>query len=161
MAKRNRILFAVLILLLILAGAFLFYWLRNAAPFEPGEDETALRINMDTDEDVGLIVFDYEADGHKYSGGVSNADRSLIKHDDSIINVWNREDLGCEGDSISVTFEFRIITDYIDPNFENIYPEEITRRIDPLTLDMEFGKIYDITIRGSRDKGYRAVVGKE
>ena len=61
--------------------------------YVPADDEIALHIQLDTEEDVGLLVYDYCADGHKYSGGISNADGSLIKHDSDNIVVWNREEL--------------------------------------------------------------------
>ena len=49
---------------------------------------------------------------------------------------------------------FRIITEYTDPNFENIYPEEITVRTEPISWDAYFGKMYDINITGNKTDGY-------
>ena len=48
---------------------------------------------IDTEEDIGLLVYDYRVDSHEYSGGISNADGSLIKHDSDNIVVWNKEEL--------------------------------------------------------------------
>jgi hypothetical protein len=129
----------------------------------PGEyvvegDETALYITLELDEDIGLIVYDYTADGRGFSGGVSNADRSMIKRDDVIINVWNKEQLECDGETVDLTFKFRIITEYIDPNYENVYPVELTRYIDPVSLRAEFGNAYKIVISGGKESGYKALV---
>lgn len=49
---------------------------------------------------------------------------------------------------------FRIITEYTDPNFENIYPEEITVTTEPISWDAYFGKMYDISITGNKTDGY-------
>ena len=34
--------------------------------YVPADDEIALHIQLDTEEDVGLLVYDYCADGHEY-----------------------------------------------------------------------------------------------
>ena len=39
---------------------------------------------MNTKEDIGLLVFDYYVDDEEYSGGISNADKSLIKSNSDI-----------------------------------------------------------------------------
>ena len=126
------------------------------------EDEIALRVQLDTAEDIGLLVYDYEILGHDRSGGMSNADRSMIKHDDELIIVWNREELETELDEklpegdIPMELTFRIITEYTDPNFENIYPEDITVYLDPMELDVALGQEYRITITGDSETGYQA-----
>lgn len=45
--------------------------------YVPAADEIALHLQLDTEEDIGLLVYDYRADSHEYSGGISNADGSL------------------------------------------------------------------------------------
>ena len=55
--------------------------------YVPAADEIALHLQLDTEEDIGLLVYDYRADSHEYSGGISNADGSLIKHDSDNIVV--------------------------------------------------------------------------
>ena len=65
--------------------------------YVPADDEIALHLKLDTEEDVGLLVYDYRAGSHEYSGGISNADGSLIQHDSDNIVVWNRG-----GNSISL-----------------------------------------------------------
>ena len=61
--------------------------------YMPAEDEIALQIQFDIKEDIGLLVYDYCADGHAYSGGMSNADKSLIQHDSHMIIGWKKQEL--------------------------------------------------------------------
>ena len=46
--------------------------LSNIFPQEylPADDEISLHIQMDTKQDIGLIVFDYQTENHEYSGGI-------------------------------------------------------------------------------------------
>ena len=80
--------------------------------------------------------------------------------DDEIINVWSREELGSPSGSFDFSIRFRIITEYVDPNFENVYPEEITRWLDPVGWTAEIGKAYDVHITGGRDVGYAVTVSE-
>lgn len=128
--------------------------------YVPADDEIALHIQLDTEEDVGLLVFDYQADGHEYSGGISNADGSLIKRDSDNIVVWNQEELNILSDAFALSMRLRIITEYVPPNYENIYPDDITRYMEPISWEARFGTSYFITITGDRTKGYRAVLNQ-
>lgn len=74
----------------VLGLGFIFYNQMIRDEYVPADDEIALHIQLDTKEDVGLLVYDYRADDYKYSGGTSNADGSLIRHDSDNIVVWNR-----------------------------------------------------------------------
>ena len=143
MKKKTIIIIAIsaaaVITVCAIFGAIALYKWMFPGDYEVGDDEIALYLKLDTKEDIGLIVFDYTADGHEYSGGVSNADKSMIKRDDVIINVWNKRELECEGDTVDLTFKFRVITEYIDPNYENVYPEEITMYLEPVSLTANFG----------------------
>ncbi len=140
-------------------GAVALYKQLFSGEYVVGEDEIALYITLDTKEDVGLIVFDYTANGREFSGGVSNADRSMIKRDDVIINTWDRGQLECEGDTVDLTFKFRIITEYTDPNYENVYPEQITRYLEPVSFKARFGTAYKVIISGDKANGYKAMIG--
>lgn len=53
----------------VLGLAFIVYQYRNPDEYIPADDEIALHIQLDTEEAVGLLVYDYCADGHTYSGG--------------------------------------------------------------------------------------------
>lgn len=57
----------------------------------------------DMKEDIGLIVFDHVVDGHEYSGGIANADKSLIRHDLKEIQVWNKQELNASSDSVNIS----------------------------------------------------------
>lgn len=69
--------------------------------YVPADDEIALHLQFDTEEDIGLLVYDYRVDSHEYSGGISNADGSLIKRDADNIVVLNKEELN----NVADTFE--------------------------------------------------------
>lgn len=126
--------------------------------YVPTDDEIALHLKLDTEEDVGLLVYDYRAGGHEYSGGISNADGSLIQHDSDNIVVWNREELNLSSDPFELTMQLRIITEYVAPNYENVYPDDITKYMEPISWEAHFGESYCITITGDQTNGYQAVL---
>ena len=126
--------------------------------YVPTDDEIALHLKLDTEEDVGLLVYDYRAGSHEYSGGISNADGSLIQHDSDNIVVWNREELNLSSDTFELTMQLRIITEYVAPNYENVYPDDITKYMEPISWEAHFGESYCITITGDQTNGYQAVL---
>ena len=126
--------------------------------YVPTDDEIALHLKLDTEEDVGLLVYDYRAGSHEYSGGISNADGSLIQHDSDNIVVWNREELNLSSDTFELSMQFRIITEYVAPNYENVYPDDITKYMEPISWEAYFGESYCITITGDQTNGYQAVL---
>ena len=128
--------------------------------YEPADDEIALHIQLNVEEDVGLLVFDYSVDGYEYSGGISNADRSLIKHDSDNIVVWNKEELNNLSDAFDLSVQFRIITEYVAPNYENVYPDDITKYMEPISWEAHFGESYFVTITGDKANGYKAVLNR-
>ncbi|MBO4363441.1 MAG: hypothetical protein J5912_03565 [Clostridia bacterium] len=147
-------------LLTALVAAFVVREWLFSREYVPGDDEIAMFFVLDMQEDIGLIVFDYTVDGQEHGGGVSNADRSMIKKDDVIVDVWNKEHLKCDPSAAAVdlTVSLRIITEYVDPNFENIYPEELTKRLEPVSWRAEFGRSYNVYISGSKAEGYKVSV---
>lgn len=145
--NKKRIMIAVgIVAVAVLGLGFLLYRQLFPGEYVPADDEIALHVHLQTTEDIGLLVYDYCANGHEYSGGTSNADRSLIQRDSDIVIVWKKEELNCSSDTVALTVQFRIITEYVTPNFENIYPEDITRYIDPISWEAHFGESYFITI---------------
>ena len=126
--------------------------------YVPADDEIALHLKLDTEEDVGLLVYDYRAGSHEYSGGISNADGSLIQHDSDNIVVWNRGELNLSSDPFELTMQLRIITEYVAPNYENVYPDDITKYMEPISWEAHFGESYCITITGDQTNGYQAVL---
>ena len=126
--------------------------------YVPADDEIALRLQLDTEEDVGLLVYDYRADSHEYSGGISNADGSLIKHDSDNIVVLHKEELNNIPETFELSLQFRIVTEYVAPNYENVYPDDITKYMEPISWEAHLGESYFITITGDKAKGYQAVL---
>ena len=137
---------------------FLFYSQTIPDDYAPADDEIAVHIQFDTREDIGLLVYDYCADGHEYSGGTSNADGSLIGHDSDFIVGWNKDELESSADTVALSVQFRIITEYVTPNYENVYPDDITKYTEPISWKARFGTSYLITITGDKTNGYRAVL---
>lgn len=138
-------------------GMNLIYNKLTPAESIPSEDEISIHFRLDTKEDIGLLVYDYIIDGKEHSGGVSNADKSPIKHDsDDLIMTWNREELNSIAQSAEISMSFRIITDYLDPNYDNIYPDAITENAGSVSWTAYFGNSYYIVITGDRINGYKS-----
>ena len=149
----------VLIAIVIFGLGFILNQQMAADRDVPADDEIALHIQLDIDRDIGLLVFDYYADGQEHSGGVSNADRSLMKPNSDLIQVWNRQELNSSSDTVELSIQFRMITEYVEPNFENVYTEDITQDIEtPISFHAHFGEAYFITITGDQASGYKAVL---
>lgn len=148
----------ILAIAAVLGLAFVAYQYRKPDEYIPADDEIALHIQLDTEEAVGLLVYDYCADGHTYSGGISNADRTLIKSGSENIVVWNKVELNNPSDTFELSVQFRIITEYVEPNFENVYPEVITKYAKPVSWEAHFGESYFITITGDKATGYKAAL---
>lgn len=150
---------AIAVLVAIGLG-FIIYNQTFSSEYMPADDEIALHIQLEMKEDVGLLVYDYRANSHQYSGGTSNADKSLIKHDDNIVVVLNKQQLNSSSDAVELSMQFRIITEYVTPNYENIYSEDITRYADPISWEAQFGKSYYITVSGDKTNGYTAILNE-
>ena len=145
---------AIAAIVALALGSIAIYSQTISSESVPADDEITLHIQLDTEEDVGLLIYDYCANGHEYSGGISNADRSLLKRNEELIVVWNQQALNNPSDTVDLSIQFRIITEYVDPNYENIYPEEITRYLDSVSWDASLGESYFLTITGDQTNGY-------
>lgn len=157
---RKRIWIPIAIAAVLILGLMLYSQMCSEE-YAPADNEVALHIQLDTKEDIGLLVYDYRADGQEYSGGTSNADRSLIKHDSDVIVVWSQEELDTASDAVELSIQFRIITEYVTPNYENVYPESITKYANPLSLEAQFGESYFVTVTGDKTNGYMATLSNE
>lgn len=122
------------------------------------DDEIALQIKLDIKEDIGLLIVDYKANGTECSGGTSNADKSLLKHDELITYALSKQDFDNPSDAENMSIQFTVITEYVDPNYENVYPAEYTKPLKPISLKADFGETYYITISGDKTNGYKAVL---
>lgn len=156
--KKIKILIAIVIVFIL---GVLLYSRMSSNDFKVSDDEIAMHIQLDTKEDIGLIVFDYIVDGHEYSGGIANADKSLLSHNSKEIQVWNKQELNTSSDSVDISMHFRIITKYVEPNYENIYPNDITKYIElPISWNAKFGEEYFVTITGDNLNGYIVELNK-
>ena len=151
---------AIATLLVLALGAIIMYNQTISGEYTPADDEIVLNIQLDTKEDIGLLIYDYCANDHQYSGGMSNADRSLLKRDDRLVVVWNKQALNEPSSNVELSVQFRIITEYVDPNYENIYPEEITQYLAPISWGAHLGGAYCVTITGDKVNGYTAVLNE-
>ena len=152
----NKKIFSIIIVFILLGLSIVIYTEMIPDDYVPKDDEIAINIKLDTKEDIGLIIFDYIVDNHEYSGGISNANKSLIKRNSNNIIVWNKQELNTNSDTVEIMIQFRIITEYVDPNFENIYPEDITKYLNPISFKANFNESYYINITGDNVNGYEA-----
>lgn len=148
----KRLLIIIIAVVLVFVSVFALSGCHNA------DDEIALQIKLDIKEDIGLLVVDYKANGTKYSGGTSNADKSLLKHDELITYTLSKQDFDNPSDAENMSIKFTVITEYVDPNYDNIYPAEYTKPLDAIHLKANFGETYFITISGDKTNGYKAVL---
>ena len=91
---KKKIFAGILALAAVLALVCIIFAQGGSGTYLTAADEIALRIQLDTKEDVGLLVYDYRAEDRDYSGGISNADGSLLPSDSENMVVWNREGAG-------------------------------------------------------------------
>ena len=155
---KKKIIGIIVAIVIVLGLSLVVYNQIIPDEYVPTDDEIALHLQLDTEEDVGLLVYDYRADSYEYRGGISNADGSLIQHDSDNIVVWNREELNNLSDTFELSMQFRIITEYVVPNYENVYPDDITKYMEPISWEARFGESYCITITGDQTNGYQAVL---
>ena len=151
---------AIATLIVLALGAIIMYNQTISGEYTPADDEIVLNIQLDTKEDIGLLIYDYCANDHQYSGGMSNADRSLLKRDEKLVVVWNKQALNEPSSNVELSVQFRIITEYVDPNYENIYPEEITQYLAPISWGAHLGGAYCVTITGDKVNDYTAVLNE-
>lgn len=130
----------------------------NTSSYKPSSDEIALNIKLNTKEDIGLLVIDYDTNDTHSSGGTSNADKTLLKHDETIIYTLSKNEFNDPKDVSDLSLTFTVITEYCTPNYDNIYPTEYTKPMDAISINGEFGKSYNITISGDKNNGYQATV---
>lgn len=152
---------AIVTIIVLALGAIIMYNQTISGEYTPADDEIVLNIQLNTKEDIGLLIYDYCANDHQYSGGMSNADRSLLKRDDRLVVVWNKQALNNpSNNNVELSIQFRIITEYVDPNYENIYPEEITQYLAPISWEAHLGESYFVTITCDKANGYTALLNE-
>lgn len=155
MMKRGALIFVVSIIAFVLSGCSQTY----DAPPQANEDEIKLKMQLDLKENIGLLLINYDANGSEWSGGVSNADKSMIKRDDILYWAFDKQQLDHPANAVNLTVQFTVVTEYCDPNYDNIYPEEYMIPMDAISWRADFGETYLITISGDKTNGYQAVLG--
>lgn len=154
--KRIGIFIIATLALLII---FTLYSCNKSDEYIAADDEIALQIKLDTKEDIGLLLIDYDVNGSKGSGGISNADKSMLKHGELVIDTMHKEQEFENLDDIeNLKIQFKIVTKYFEPNYDNVYPDEYVKTIDSISLKGEYGKSYNITITGDKTNGYKAIL---
>lgn len=125
-------------------------------------DEIKVNVILDLDEDIGLLLVDYDVNGRTGGGGSSNADRSMLKKDSKDL-YWSisKQELGIHTDSSTaadVVLKFSAVTEYFDPNYENDYPEEYVLPLGDVAFSARFGETYRVVINGSQLTGYYVIL---
>lgn len=148
------------VLLAFFCVAMFFGWkILYHPPVKVAEDEIGLQITLDTKEDFGLLIIDYkDANGSGGQGGLSNANKTLLKHNDQLFFTLPKQAFDNPSDVENLSIQFSIITEYVDPNFDNIYPAEYTIPMDAIPLKASFGESYSIKVFGDVTNGYKAVL---
>ena len=126
-------------------------------PPKPGSDEIMIKIKLDLKEDIGLLVLFHEVDGDKGGGGISNADKTMLKRDEILYWTFEKQFYENSGDTVDMVLRFTVVTEYCVPNYENIYPVELTVPAGEVSFKADFGKSYPVTITGDKTNGYQAV----
>ena len=104
------------------------------------KDEIGLQIQLDINEDIGLVIINSNINGETESGGISNVNGSLIKKNELLFWSINKEVHESLPETVDLKLQFNIVTKYFQPNFENIYPEEYVK------------------ITGDKVNGYKATI---
>ena len=85
-------------------------------------------------------------------------DGTPIKHDSNIMVIWKKEERNSSANIVELSMQFRVITEYAAPNYENIYPDDVTKYIESLQWETHFGESYFITITNDKTNGYKDIL---
>lgn len=121
------------------------------------DDEISLQINLDVPKDFGLLLIEYETKDASGSGGVSNANKSLIKHNDNLTYSLSKQDFNNASDITDLTLTFKIVTEYVEPNYEDNYLASLSFTLNPVQINAHYGNTYHITIT-SDENSYQAIL---
>ena len=150
MIKKSHLIFCLIIALGLCLG--------GCHQEEEQTEAVNLVIQLDLKEDIGLLIIDASLDGVETSGGISNANKTMLKRNEILNWSVEKEWYDNPADPAELSIRFRVITVYCDPNYESIYPEEYTVLLEPISFTAGFGKEYHITITGDSQNGYQAVL---
>ncbi len=124
----------------------------------PPEDKIVVNIQLDLDEDIGLLLTEWDINGQTGGSGACNADRSMLKRDSS--NEWEFDRVMLEkpANTYEVKLKFIVVTEYFDPNYDFDYPDEYKKPMNEIAFTAKFGETYYVTITGGHQDGYQAVL---
>ena len=156
----NRKKIIILLSIICLSICLIIYLFNSDKEYIPKDDEIVFYINLNIKEDIGLFIYDYDVDGYSHGGGMSNANKSPIKHNETIIYTMNKEyDLNNLETINNLKMEFSIVTKYHDPNYDNNYPSEDVKKVEGIIeLKPNYGEKYIINIIGDVTNGYQATL---
>lgn len=117
---KKKIGIAVLVAAAVLAVALFLVFRGADKPAQANADEISLQIQLDLKEDIGLLLIDSDMDGAVSSGGSSNADKTMLKKGDCIYWPIERQNDENIPDNVTLSLRFTVITEYCEPNYENI-----------------------------------------
>ena len=130
-------------------------------PYAPADDEIALRIQLDLDEDIGLLVIDYAAGESSGSGGVSNADKSPLRRDELLFYTLERhffDDPSAVGQPAPGLHGHNGVS---GAQLRKRLPRGIHLPAGGVILGAEFGEVYSLVISGGTESGYEAVLSAQ
>lgn len=152
---RKKIIFLIILLSIILY--IIINKNNKVEETEPSDEEIFFHINLDVPKDFGLLLIEYETKGASGSGGVSNANKSLIKHNDKLTYSLSKQDFDNATDITDLTLTFKIVTEYVDPNCEDNYPASSIITLNPVQINAHYGNTYHITIT-SDENSYQSIL---
>ena len=158
MMRKRRLVTAIVGVAALLVVLFAIVISNNNSGPRFTKDEIGLQIQLDINEDIGLVIINSNINGETESGGISNVNGSLIKKNELLFWSINKEVHESLPETVDLKLQFNIVTKYFQPNFENIYPEEYVVEMDEVSLKATFGEAYNIKITGDKVNGYKATI---
>lgn len=146
-----------LIILLSIISCLIINKNNKVDETKTSDDEIILQINLDVSKDFGLLLIEYETKDASGSGGVSNANKSLIKHNDNLTYSLSKQDFNNASDITDLTLTFKIVTEYVEPNYEDNYLASLSFTLNPVQINAHYGNTYHITIT-SDENSYQAIL---
>ena len=146
-----------LIILLSIISCLIINKNNKVDETKTSDDEIILQINLDVPKDFGLLLIEYETKDASGSGGVSNANKSLIKHNDNLTYSLSKQDFNNASDITDLTLTFKIVTEYVEPNYEDNYLASLSFTLTPVQINAHYGNTYHITIT-SDENSYQAIL---
>lgn len=158
MMRKRRLVTAIVgvAALLVVLFAIVISYYNNGPTIN--KDEIGLQIQLDLNEDIGLVIINSDINGETESGGISNVNGSLIKKNELLFWSISKEVHESLPETVDLKLQFNIVTKYFQPNFENVYPEEYVVEMDEVSLKATFGEAYNIKITGDEVNGYKATI---